>query len=67
MPFPITTLKASPHLASFCWRVKFNPIALAKRLTVIGGKYGEVAQLVEQCEKEMLVMSVTTTAIFIRY
>ena len=65
MPSPITTLKASPHLASFCWRVKFNPIL--EWLTVIGGKYGEVAQLVEQCEKEMLVMSVTTTAIFIRY
>ena len=66
-PLLITVLKASSHLASFCCSVKINPIALAKRLTVTGGKHGEVAQLVEQCEKEMLVMSVTTTAIFIRY
>ena len=46
LPFPIITLKASPHLASFCWSVEFNPNTLLKCLTVIGGKYGEVAQSV---------------------
>ncbi len=30
------------------YEVKINPNTLFKRLTVIGGKYGEVAQLVEQ-------------------
>lgn len=37
LPSPTTTLKASSHLASFCWSVKFNPNTLLKCLTVIGG------------------------------
>ena len=45
---PIIALKASSHLTSFFWNVKFNPITLLEWLTVKGGKYGKVAQLVEQ-------------------